>query len=114
VSESDYIKYRGKCKEMCQELIAKDPTLTLVRGHYYDAHWGVQPHWWCIKPDGTIVDPTKDQFLTKGTGLYEPFSGNILCEECGKIVPEEKAIIAGNYAVCSNRCALNLVGLGDK
>jgi endogenous inhibitor of DNA gyrase (YacG/DUF329 family) len=45
--------------------------------------------------------------------LYEPFSGNILCEECGKIVPEEEAIIAGSYAVCSNRCALNLVGLGD-
>ena len=109
---SDYMKYRGNCKEMC-ELVKEDPTLTLVRGHYYDPSWGEQPHWWCTKPDGTIVDPTKDQFPSKGDGVYVPFDGIVNCAECGKEIPEEKAMIVGNghYAVCSNQCALRLVGL---
>ncbi len=34
---SDYLKYRGKCKEMSEQLCATDPTLTLVRGYYVDA-----------------------------------------------------------------------------
>jgi hypothetical protein len=34
--ESDYLKYRGKCKPMCEDAIQKDPTLTLVRGNYVD------------------------------------------------------------------------------
>ena len=32
----DYQRYRGKCKEMSEALIAADPSLRLVRGHYYD------------------------------------------------------------------------------
>ena len=33
--ESDYMKYRGKCKEICEQEIVKNPSLTLVRGTYW-------------------------------------------------------------------------------
>jgi len=106
---TDYEKYRGKCKEMSEDLILKDPTLTLVRGYYYDYQWGKQEHWWCQREDGTIVDPTKDQFPSKGSGLYEPFSGVCECETCGKDVLEEDATMAGPYPCCSYECAMRLV-----
>ena len=49
--QSDYQKYRGRCKEFCEAEIKKDPALTLVRGHYIDAHWGTQQHWWLTRSD---------------------------------------------------------------
>jgi len=108
---TDYEKYRGKCKEMSEELIAKDPSLTLVRGHYTCPIWGDQEHWWCTKADGTIVDPTAKQFPSKGHGVYTPFNGVCICEECGKEVLEENAIMMGRYPTCSGICAKRLVGL---
>ena len=106
-----YNRYRGKCREMSEELAAQDASLILVRGYYFDALWGKQPHWWCRKSDGTIVDPTKDQFPTKGCGIYEEFDGTVECAECGKIVSEEEADIDGNYAFCSYTCHGRFVGV---
>lgn len=112
--ESDYVKYRGKCREFCDELIKSDPTLILVRGYFHCVFDGKQPHWWCKKPDGTIVDPTIRQFTSKGiAGEYEEFDGNVECSECGKIIPEEEAQFDGNghYAYCSDKCHMRHVGL---
>ena len=108
---SDYTKYRGQCKIMCDALVAEDPSLRLERGHYIDPLWGPQEHWWCVKPDGSIVDPTAKQFPSKGSAEYIPFNGICVCEECGKEVPEEEAIFMGRYPVCSNLCARRLVGV---
>lgn len=108
---SDYQKYRGKCKSMSEAAVKEDPTLQLVRGHYYDPLWGEQEHWWTVKSDGTIYDPTKDQFPSKGSGIYVEFNGICPCAECGKEVAEEDAYMAGNYPCCSERCAFRLVGL---
>lgn len=108
---TDYLKYRGKCKEMSEELVAKDPTLTLVRGHYLCPFWGEQPHWWTEKTDGTIVDPTKLQFPSKGLGEYIPFNGMVICAECGKEIHESKADFASNYAFCSYTCHGRFVGV---
>jgi len=107
IAESDYIKYRGKCKEFCQREIEKDPSLTMVRGSYFDAFWGEQHHWWCVKPDGTILDPTKDQFPTKGQGEYVPFDGFVVCEVCEKRIKEEDAQFAGRYAFCCYEHAMS-------
>lgn len=104
VSESDYQKYRGKCKEMSEAAVAEDPTLRLVRGHYYCPIWGEQPHWWTVRPDGTVVDPTAAQFPSKGTGEYVEFDGNITCELCQKVVREEDAYIVEHHAYCSSVC----------
>lgn len=108
-NQSNYLKYRGKCKVMSEALVAEDPTLTLVRGHYYDFAWGEQAHWWCVKADGTIIDPTALQFPSRGTGEYVPFNGWYVCETCGDEVKEEDMIPCGNYPTCSEKCAYALV-----
>ncbi len=106
-----YRQFRGKCREMSEALVKDDPTLRLVRGHYLDPHWGEQAHWWCEKPDGTVVDPTAAQFPSNGHGMYVEFDGTFECENCGKPVAEKDAVPCGSYPVCSNECAFRLVGL---
>lgn len=109
---SDYLKYRGKCKEMAVELADSDSTLSLVRGHYFCPVWNSEePHWWCTKPDGTIVDPSANQFGSKGAGIYTPFNGKCKCSQCGKDIAEEDASFHGNYIFCSTSCNMRFVGL---
>ena len=110
-SESDYAKYRGKCKEFSEAAVAEDPTLTLVRGYYYCPITGKQQHWWCKRADGSIYDPTVKQFPSKGMGEYEEFDGWIECAMCGKSVHESEAHFNGNYACCSYTCGRKLVGV---
>jgi hypothetical protein len=107
----NYQKYRGKCKEMSEALVATDPTLRLVRGYYYCSSWGIQEHWWTQREDGTVVDPTKDQFPSKGMGIYEEFDGLLYCEVCNKEMREEEADFAGCYPICSYSCGRELVGI---
>lgn len=109
---NDYMKLRGKCREMSEQLVAADPSLTLVRGHYFCPIWNSEePHWWCVKNDGTVVDPTAMQFPSKGMGVYTPFNGAVECAECGKEVAEEQARFDGRYAFCSYRCNGRFVGV---
>lgn len=113
----DYKKFRGKCKEYVDALIAEDPTLTAVRGHYVCPVWlSVEPHWWAVnEKDGTIVDPTCAQFPSNGNGAYIPFDGICDCAECG-VQFEEGAVgsqYESNYAFCSTKCAMRFVGLGE-
>lgn len=108
---TDYIQYRGKCRELSESAVAHDPTLTLVRGHYICPLWGNQPHWWTVKPDGTIFDPSSKQFPSDGVGEYEPFNGIVECAECGKELQEEDARFESNYAFCSTKCHMRFVGL---
>ena len=111
MEQTNYEKYRGKCKEFVDAAILADPTLKAVRGHYHCPFWGEQAHWWCVTPDGTIVDPTAKQFPSKGLGEYVEFSGILPCAECGKEVLEEEAQFYGNYGFCSYRCTMRFVGL---
>jgi len=108
---TDYQKYRGKCKEFSQEAVLRDPTLRLVRGFYHCPFWGEQPHWWTVRLDGSIYDPTKDQFPSKGLGNYEEFTGYLKCDQCGKVVKEEDAKFDSKYAFCSTQCNMRFVGL---
>ena len=59
---------RYKCVETTQEMVKAFPELTRVSGYYHD-HFGV-PHWWCVTPDGEIVDPTVSQFDNR-VGTYK-------------------------------------------
>ena len=108
---SDYLKYRGKCKELSSYLVDKDPTLTLVRGHYCCPYWGKQPHWWVVKSDGTIIDPTAKQFPSKGSGEYIAFNGVVSCSECGIEKLEDEMRFESNYAFCSYGCHGKFVGV---
>lgn len=109
--EEGYRLFRGKCREMSEALVREDPTLRLVRGHYFCPHFGEQAHWWCEKPDGTVVDPTAAQFPSNGSGMYVEFDGTVTCEVCGKEMQENEAQFMSRYAVCSDRCARALVGI---
>ena len=108
---SDYSKHRGKCKPECEKAISLDPSLALVRGHYIDPEWGKQQHWWTIRADGSIYDPTARQFPSKGNGEYVPFNGECTCENCGRIFHEtdDGAQFFGKYALCSYSCYGQLV-----
>lgn len=109
--QTDYMKYRGKCKELSEAAVAADPTLRLVRGWYHCPMWGKQGHWWCVKPDGTIVDPSVAQFPTRGAAaVYEEYDNHIDCEQCGKRVHEEDAYLDGHHAFCSDICYARCIG----
>lgn len=90
--------------------VAADPTLRLVRGFYDCPYWGREQHWWTVRPDGSIHDPTAAQFPSEGAGVYTEFDGFVECETCGKRLPEEEAEIDGRHAWCSGRC--HAIGLG--
>ena len=82
-SATNIFDLRGKCKELSEDAIKKDPSLTLVRGYYYCPLWNrKEQHWWTIRKDGSIYDPTAAQFPSQGMGTYTPFDGRIACAEC--------------------------------
>lgn len=109
---SNYRAFRGRCKELSEAAQQQDPTLRLVRGHYFCPVWNTEEaHWWCEREDGTVVDPSAAQFPSQGMGTYTEFSGYVSCEECGKDLPEDQAIAAGRFPVCSSRCYGALVGV---
>ena len=109
---SDYLQYRGRCKELSEAAVAQDPTLKLTKGHYFCPIWNSEePHWWCVRPDGSIHDPSAKQFPSKGLGIYTEFDGTFECAECGKAVAEDDALYESNYAFCSSRCLMRFVGL---
>ena len=113
MDETNYTKFRGKCKEFCDALILERPDLELVRGHYYEPHWSrEEPHWWCVDSEGLIIDPTVKQFPSGGIKeFYTQYSGFSDCEECSKSIPEAEIIMQGRFTVCSTQCAMKLVGL---
>ena len=109
---NDYLKYRGKCKELAEEKVSDCPDLRLVRGYYYCPIFGTkEQHWWTEDREGNIFDPSKDQFPSKGTGTYEEFDGYLECCQCGKRIREEDAIIHGRYGACTPKCMMMFVGL---
>jgi hypothetical protein len=112
MNDSDYLKYRGKCRELSEAAVAADPSLRLVRGYYTCPFWRTtEAHWWTVRPDGSIHDPTKDQFPSRGLGIYEEFDGWLECSECGKRIREDEADIEGNYIFCSYLCHGRFVGV---
>lgn len=107
-----YKAFRGRCREMSEEACRSDSSLTLVRGHYYCPMWNrEEQHWWTVRQDGTIYDPTKDQFPSRGLGTYTPFNGFVECANCGKQMKEEEAETEGRYAFCSHQCHGRFVGV---
>lgn len=102
---TDYEKYRGKCKQFAEALCAANPNLTLVRGWYECPIWGSQQHWWCKdSATGTIHDPAKNQFPSKGLGQYTEYSKSIPCEYCGKDVQEKDMYHQEHHTYCSYIC----------
>ncbi len=81
----------GTCAETTLAMVKAFPELIRVRGHYYDLVWGEREHWWCVAPNGDIVDPTASQFPTAGAGHYEASDESQpeptgRCPNCGDLV----------------------------
>jgi hypothetical protein len=111
IQTRNYLKYRGKCKELSEKACAENPDLTLVRGYYHCPFWGRQSHWWTKDNEGKIFDPTKDQFPSRGMGEYEEFDGYLECSNCGKRIHESEGSYDSNYVFCSNLCHGRFVGV---
>jgi hypothetical protein len=95
----------GQCEKYARLAVRRDPTLRLVRGFYYCPGTDrTYTHWWTVRSDGTIYDPTKEQFVSNGCGTYEEFDGYIFCECCGKRVHESEMYNAGSHVYCSYDC----------
>lgn len=102
---------RGTCRQAAERLAASEDGLTVVRGWYLDAHWGTQEHWWCVRTDGEIVDPTVEQFPTghlPALRHYVPFEGLYPCVGCGVPVEEDQTI----DGFCCGACYGSTVGVG--
>jgi len=107
-----YRMFRGRCHELSEAAVAADPSLTLVRGHYYCPIWNRdEAHWWTVRPDGSIHDPTAQQFPSAGLGIYTPFDGVVECANCGRETTEEAAQFCGKYAFCCGACVGRFVGV---
>lgn len=94
----------GHCAEVTAAMAEAFPELTRVRGHYYCVAWGERAHWWLVDTDGTIVDPTAEQFPSHGNGHYEPWKEGApeptgKCANCGELV------YTGD-TVCSENCGI--------
>jgi hypothetical protein len=56
---------RGKCKEAVEQMHQDFPELRKACGF---VHWAIpsrpiqDQHWWCVSPEGIVVDPTAEQF----------------------------------------------------
>lgn len=94
----------GMCREATEEMAAEFPELKRIRGHYYCPIWGERQHWWLL--DGEeIVDPTVNQFPSKGIGEYVEFTGpepTGMCPNCGGFCYD------GKYC-CSENCSIEYV-----
>lgn len=100
---------RGKCQPYAEAAVAADPSLRLVRGWYTDPQWGREEHWWTVRPDGSIYDPTARQFPMGGvTEWYEEFDGLYPCVNCGAPTPEGDLVGGG---CCSGSCYGSMVGV---
>jgi hypothetical protein len=64
----------GTCEEVTLKMQQQFPELTRVCGIYYCPLAGAFKHWWLLDSE-EIIDPTKDQFLSKGTGYYSFYTG---------------------------------------
>jgi hypothetical protein len=60
---------RGTCREVTRDMLKAFPHLRRVRGHYHCWIWGEREHWWLVN-GGEIIDPTVDQFPSRGQGTY--------------------------------------------
>lgn len=80
----------GLCSSATTEMVAAFPELQRVPGRVLTAAWGEREHWWCVAPDGTVVDPTASQF-PGGVAEYIPWRpGSEVrvgkCINCGEVI----------------------------
>jgi len=79
---------KGTCCEITKAMQVVFPELRRVRGHYHCWIWGKREHWWLMNGD-EVIDPTKDQFPSRGEGTYVELPKGMpeptgMCPNCGE------------------------------
>jgi len=98
---------RLQCAEATEEMVRVFTELKRVRGLASVAEpFGLcptkTPHWWCVTPEGTVVDPTAHQYPTYIVSYEEsdeskgPPTGK--CPNCG-------GLKYGSEYLCSDKCS---------
>ena len=98
----------GQCKEVTRQMAEAFPELKRIRGHYYCWAWGERAHWWLADANGTIIDPTAQQFPSKGKGEYVPWPEGAP-EPTGYV--RIVAILATTGTTCCSERVQSLCGL---
>lgn len=97
----------GRCAEVTEIMSVVFPELIRVRGHYYCPSWGQRAHWWLVTDRGVVIDPTAEQFPSKGLGLYQQHEESDpeptgKCPNCG-------AYCYNSEELCSPKCQYEYV-----
>jgi hypothetical protein len=95
--KSRVAKPLGRCKEVTLAMISEFPELNRVRGFYDCCIWGRREHWWLVDPNNEIIDPTVDQFPSKGISPYVPWDES-------KEEPTGRCLYCGDYAYRNRNC----------
>lgn len=99
----------GMCHVACKKMKKEFPELKMVRGWYYEPIWDEdREHWWLKATNGRIVDPTAQQFPTKGTSYYKEFIEGFDKEPTGKCMNCGEYCYDGRTHSCSKKCDLAL------
>ena len=109
---------RGRCGVETRAMCAAFPELRAAGGYYYGATERPSQHWWCIAPDGTIVDPTAIQFVDptaiqfadRGAGCYEELAPEDhprgKCMNCGNETFDKATCVpcegSGTVVICTS------------
>jgi hypothetical protein len=93
----------NQCAEATMLMVDAFPELTRVRGHVWCSVDSNRPHWWCVTPDGSVVDPTRHQW--DWLGEYTPWDESKpeptgICPNCGGYCYD------GKY-LCCKRCEVS-------
>lgn len=114
---ADYVRaqrsfVRGRCADATALMVKAFPELRRACGFVVVLHPnGIheEQHWWCVAPDGTIVDPTVSQFIRAlsyeeidPANPHRPIPTG-KCMECG-----EPAFNGNTF--CSSSCEHAYVG----
>ena len=100
---------RGLCKQAVEDMVKAFPELRKAAG-FAHVTWGRDEHWWCVAPDGSIVDPTKSQFQFGVVLQYEELDLND--PSTRDLVPIGKCMNCGDptytsspdSCICSQAC----------
>ena len=99
-----------QCEPAVHAMILNFPELTIVRGQaVVEEPHGFIPtkthHWWCINPEGEVIDPTAHQY-PKRILSYEPLDESKRdptgkCPNCGCISYASTCLTP----LCSEKCS---------
>ncbi len=101
-------KVAGRCASASAGMAMAFSALRVAKGWCYSDH-GILEHCWCVAPDGSIVDPTAEQFT--GISGYEEWQpGDEVqvgrCMNCGTRIYEAVEKLEGvRKSICSEECA---------